>query len=152
MACFFLINLVVMLTQIGFFLWLFLRIQKLDTGETLLKEKWWMSIQAGNALFFILSVVLFCVVSKKDPGYTKQIPLDKFYIYLDQAIKEKRNLDYFCFFCRNIWSSTGVHCMTCDRCVEGHDHHCQFVNNCIGYRNHSTFLWFLFTGLLYLFF
>ena len=72
-----------------------------------------------------------------------------FYIYLDKAIKEKRNLDYFCFFCRTIWSSTGVHCMTCGTCIEGFDHHCTFVDNCIGFKNHAKFLNFLWAAFFY---
>ena len=68
---------------------------------------------------------------------------------LDRAIKDGRNLEYFCFFCRSLWSSTSVHCMICGRCVEGHDHHCVFVNNCIGYRNHASFLLFLLLSLIY---
>ena len=69
---------------------------------------------------------------------------------MDRAIKEERNLDYFCFFCRNLWSSSTVHCMTCGKCVEGFDHHCPFINNCIGYKNHGSFLTFLFTTLFYI--
>ena len=56
---------------------------------------------------------------------------------------ENRNLDYFCFFCRSLWSSTAVHCMTCGKCVEGFDHHCVIVDNCIGFNNHGAFLNFL---------
>lgn len=89
------------------------------------------------------------LLSCTNPGFTKSIDVDKFYIYLDFAIKEERNLDYFCFFCRSIWSSTGVHCMTCGKCVEGFDHHCSFINNCIGYKNHHWFLCFLISTFAY---
>jgi hypothetical protein len=36
--------------------------------------------------------------------------------------------------------------------VENFDHHCPFIDNCLGYRNHKYFIMFLFSFTMYLFF
>jgi len=31
------------------------------------------------------------------------------------------------------------HCSICERCIERYDHHCPWINNCIGIKNHNIF-------------
>lgn len=52
------------------------------------------------------------------------------------------NLKY-CPTC-HIWKPARTsHCNVCNCCVLHHDHHCKFLNNCVGPRNYQFFLWFL---------
>ncbi|KAK2951993.1 putative Palmitoyltransferase app [Blattamonas nauphoetae] len=49
----------------------------------------------------------------------------------------------FCQVC-GIYRPKGCkHCYECDNCVMEFDHHCPFVNNCIGMRNQGYFSFFL---------
>ncbi|XP_077654263.1 palmitoyltransferase ZDHHC19-like [Urocitellus parryii] len=42
------------------------------------------------------------------------------------------------------------HCKSCDICVEEFDHHCSWVNNCVGHRNIRLYLLLLVSLCLYL--
>lgn len=35
------------------------------------------------------------------------------------------------------------HCKLCDVCIEEYDHHCLFLNRCVGRGNHRLFLFFI---------
>ena len=46
---------------------------------------------------------------------------------------------FVCTVCSTPVSQTAKHCSRCDKCVNGFDHHCTWLNNCIGVQNYRWF-------------
>ncbi|GCB69402.1 hypothetical protein scyTo_0001049, partial [Scyliorhinus torazame] len=55
----------------------------------------------------------------------------------------------YCDRCQVIKPDRCHHCSICDTCVLKMDHHCPWVNNCIGFSNYKFFLLFLGYSMLY---
>ena len=81
------------------------------------------------------------------------------YIYfVEIVIGEKTYELKICATCHIIRPHRSFHCSGCDNCVDEHgsfhniniDHHCPYLNNCIGIRNHRSFTFFLFLTCNYL--
>ena len=85
-----------------------------------------------------LLVTCFIIASVKDPGYLK--PAHKF---LD-LLKEVHPCE-MCPDCQVLRSSRSRHCAICNRCCERFDHHCPWINNCVGMNNHNAFLGFIYS-------
>ena len=48
-----------------------------------------------------------------------------------------------CPDCLIVRTPRSRHCNTCNQCVERFDHHCPWINNCVGINNHVYFIFFL---------
>ena len=46
----------------------------------------------------------------------------------------------YCSICISPVDYSSKHCMRCGRCSIGFDHHCKWVNNCIGKSNYKAFI------------
>eukprot|EP00043_Microstomoeca_roanoka_P005959 m.59125 g.59125 ORF g.59125 m.59125 type:complete len:380 (-) comp13206_c0_seq3:1892-3031(-) len=57
----------------------------------------------------------------------------------------------FCRVCQMYQPMRAKHCYDCRRCVRKFDHHCPFIGQCIGERNHKLFWAFLLVHFLVVF-
>ncbi|GHJ84285.1 hypothetical protein NliqN6_0687 [Naganishia liquefaciens] len=54
----------------------------------------------------------------------------------------------YCDTCKLYRPPRSSHCRLCGNCVEGIDHHCTYLHNCVGKRNYTSFVTFLVTAIL----
>ena len=80
-------------------------------------------------LFGVLLIICL-LVACSDPGYLKKDPKMDFVQLLDSMSPTS-----LCPDCKLIRTPRSRHCYFCERCVDRFDHHCPWVNNCIGKSN-----------------
>ena len=98
-----------------------------------------------STLFFS-SQIFFTFTVKRQPGYMKgksKVPFLK--------LVEKFDPNMLCPACEVICTADSRHCYICNQCVERFDHHCPWVNNCVGKGNYAYFYLFVMTQSMYLF-
>ncbi|KAI3927778.1 hypothetical protein MKW98_023379 [Papaver atlanticum] len=88
-----------------------------------------------------VGVVLFLLTSFSDPGTVNALNVTQYissYPYDNIIFTEK-----VCTTCKIPKPARSKHCSICDRCVARFDHHCGWMNNCIGEKNTRYFMAFL---------
>lgn len=127
---------------------------------------WLIAIYIGAYVFTIL---FFWYTCTKNPGYIpKQVSpfaigpqnSQMFHFVLQSHFSKESPLSMkffeypmngkiirlkYCTTCMILRPPRTSHCHECDLCVEGYDHHCPWVANCIGKLNYKFFIPFLFT-------
>ena len=84
----------------------------------------------------VITAVLSCLYAFATIGMTlfwflttNSNPTDKFATKKDEPTHER---PFECAICLTNVSKTAKHCRSCNRCVDDFDHHCPYVNNCVG--------------------
>ena len=98
--------------------------------------------QQTNIIAYIIAslspiiILSFFIASATDPGYLR--PSHDFL----ELLKSIHPCE-MCPDCLVLRTPRSRHCAICNRCVDRFDHHCPWLNNCVGIKNHSSFLLFL---------
>ena len=101
-----------------------------------------------NNILFLLNLTLLIILLLKNPGY-KYIENQNGINPLIKLIEDNKDIKNYCPKCF-IPEVNGIkHCIICDKCVEGFNHHCFWINKCIGKKNKLIYLLFLFISLIY---
>ena len=64
--------------------------------------------------------------------------------------KDGTSLEMWCKICDHFVNESTKHCGKCNICCLDFDHHCEWVNNCVGYSNYRSFYRLIWVYLLFL--
>ena len=92
-----------------------------------------------------LSVLMGFVTWFRGPGYIERDPNVSM-----MELLQRFEVNELCYECQILAMPRSYHCNVCRRCVQRYDHHCPWLNSCIGTRNHRPFLIFVTCQFIYL--
>ncbi|XP_062068588.1 palmitoyltransferase ZDHHC11-like [Lepus europaeus] len=112
----------------------------------LLSQSWKYTAYCVAGGIFLVHLVAHLMAVSIDPaelnvrlrGYLKPLPV------FDRSKHDHVIEDLYCHLCQIKVNKHTKHCRTCNKCVAGFDHHCDWLNNCVGSRNY----WYFFCSVL----
>lgn len=95
-------------------------------------------------MLFLFVNMCYLFTSLRNPGQVVKPKNLKF-----SKIIENRDPKTLCPFCEVSYTQDSRHCFICNKCVHNFDHHCPWLNNCVGRDNHLVFYAYITTLLVY---
>ena len=106
----------------------------------LVPTQWRMGVVGMVGMLYLLILVLVC----RDPGGPAHFPAA--YLSADHSLLQlylTNESHKVCPECVVLQPRRARHCTICRKCIFKYDHHCPWINNCIGARNICIFYVFL---------
>eukprot|EP01116_Phalansterium_solitarium_P006812 TRINITY_DN19205_c0_g1_i1.p1 TRINITY_DN19205_c0_g1~~TRINITY_DN19205_c0_g1_i1.p1 ORF type:complete len:330 (-),score=58.46 TRINITY_DN19205_c0_g1_i1:467-1456(-) len=124
--------------------------------DLLQRYPWAPAVLAVNVYLFLLCAISMMIAAFKDPGIIPRGPkpsIDEDPMVFARTYPETKEVVVdgvrlivkFCNTCRIYRPPRATHCGICENCVDKFDHHCPYLGNCVGRRNYSYFLVFIYT-------
>ncbi|KAL1967786.1 hypothetical protein VTN77DRAFT_2475 [Rasamsonia byssochlamydoides] len=97
------------------------------------------------AIFYGLTTYFYIFSMTEDPGYVPKLGSRN---QQRSVIRElfddwKFDEEHFCIHCMVRKPLRSKHCRRCGRCVAKHDHHCPWIDNCVGVNNLRQFVLYI---------
>lgn len=127
--------------------YLFLALHILSESITffvLLKEINSLVLDIIFYVFLGLLTIAFTLARLFNPGII--LPIDNFTWV--EMVEQKLPINNYCPWCRVYKKFTTKHCHSCKHCIEDFDHHCNWIDNCVGKSNSIIFIVFVIVILL----
>lgn len=99
---------------------------------------------AFNYVFLVAVMIDYFILLTLDPVDPRLLTDD-----FVESERDKKLLVYCTVCCKNVHVYS-YHCKACKRCADEFDHHCIFLNVCIGRKNYSSFFRILLTMIVFL--
>ncbi|KAH9525422.1 putative palmitoyltransferase zdhhc8 [Bulinus truncatus] len=122
-----------------------------------LTEEYSYAFPIGQGVITIFMMLNLCLSTFMDPGIFPRAPDDEAKdddfrspLYKNIEIKGVQTRMKWCTTCQFYRPPRSSHCSSCDNCIDTFDHHCPWLNNCIGRRNYRYFFTFLLTLCLHI--